>query len=442
MNPHPKLLAPLMALLAVAAAAPGARTVVDPQPDLLDRLRALPGAVVKEIEAPAPFGRAFEIWLRQPVDHDDPDAGTFHQRMFLAHRDPDAVMVLETEGYAATWIKTKELAGLLGANQLMVEHRYWGVSVPQPLDWTHLTVEQSARDLHRIVGLLRPLYRAPWVSTGRSKGGMAALFHRAFFPDDVNATVAIAAPVMTSRQDPRFEPFMQTVGDLACRTRIERFQRQWLLARADLLPLIGELARTQRIEFAVATEVLFEYVAVEYPYAFWQSSRHECSEIPGPGAPAADLLRHLDAVVSLRGYDADTMARDRALVHQAVTEIGYHGFRTEHLAGLLKALPEPDYAIFAPTGPGTVYDPSAMTRVLRYLERESERVLLLYGERDPWTACAVSLAPNGSNLRRVVPGRAHEFGLDQLPEETKQQVESALKDWLTIERWKDTRWLP
>jgi hypothetical protein len=189
MTPLTRLFAAMLAFLAVAAASP----------DSLGRLRALPGAVVKEIEAPAPFDRAFEIWLRQPVDHDHPDRGTVHQRIFLAQRNPAGIMVLETEGCAATWIKAKELAELLGANQLMVEHRFWGVLSPEPPHWTHLTVEQSARDLHRIVGLLRPLYPGPWVSTGRSKGGMAALFHRAFFPEDVDATVAVAAPVMTGR---------------------------------------------------------------------------------------------------------------------------------------------------------------------------------------------------------------------------------------------------
>jgi len=433
----------MTAFLAIAAAAPDVGSApVDTQPDLLDRMRALPGAVVKEIEAPAPFGRAFEIWLLQPVDHDEPDRGTFYQRMFLAHQDPAGIMVLETEGYAATWIKGKELARILGANQLMVEHRYWGVSSPEPLDWTHLTVEQSARDLHRIVGLLRPLYSGPWVSTGRSKGGMAALFHRAFFPDDVDATVAIAAPVMTSRQDLRFDSFMQRLGDSDCRQRIERFQRQLLLAREDLLPLIRQQARERQLEFPVATDTLFEYAVVQYPYSFWQGSRHDCSEIPGPDVPAADLLRHLDDVVSLRDYDVETMARDRALVHQAVTEIGYHGFRTEHLEQLLRALPEPDYAIFSPTGPDTVFDPSSMKRVLRYLEVESERVLLLYGENDPWTACAAPLAPKVSNLKLVVPGRGHELRLGGLPEEMKREVDSALRDWLGIEPGKDATWLP
>ena len=94
-------LAPLMVFLAISMALSGhgpARTAAEP--DLLDRLRALPGAIVKEIQAPASFDRAFEIWLLQPADHDDSGAGQFRQRMFLAHRDPAGVTVLETEGYA------------------------------------------------------------------------------------------------------------------------------------------------------------------------------------------------------------------------------------------------------------------------------------------------------------------------------------------------------
>ena len=431
MKPRSKLSVALVAFLVIAVVVPSPGPAdAEAVPDLLDRLRALPGAVVKEIDPPAPFSRAFEIWLLQPVDHDHPDRGTFYQRLFLAHRSLAGPMVLETEGYAATWIKVKELARLLGANQLMAEHRYWGVSSPEPLDWAHLTVEQSSRDLHRIIGLLRPLYSGTWVSTGRSKGGMTALFHRAYFPDDVDATVAIAAPVMTSRQDPRFGSFMQTLGDSGCRQGIEQFQQRSLSARGDLLPLIRKQAREQQLEFPVATDVLLEYMVVQYPYSFWQGSRHDCSEIPGSEATATDLFLHLDAVVPLRNYDTDTLARDRALVHQAVTEIGYHGFRTEHLEGLLKALPEPDYAIFTPTGAGTVFNPSAMKRVLRYLEVESEHVLLLYGANDPWTACAAPLAAKPSNLKLVVPGRGHKFRLGDLPEDMKREVDSALEEWL------------
>jgi len=312
----------------------------------------------------------------------------------------------------------------------MVEHRYWGVSKPDPLDWTYLTVKQSAADLHRIIELLRPLYTGSWVSTGRSKGGMTALFHRAFFPDDVDATVAVAAPIMTSRQDPCFVSFMQGLGDLDCRRSIDEFQRQLLLSRDELVPLVREHAVKNELEFLVAVDVLFEYAVVQYPYSFWQGANHDCAEIPGPDASPVDLFGHLDEAVSFHSYANETMARDRALVHQAVTEIGYHGFRTEHLDGLLKVLPDPDYGIFAPAGSDTTFDPSSMKRVLRYLEHESERVLLLYGESDPWTACAASLAPNASNLKLLIPGRSHEFGIGEIPEEMRRSVDAALEAWL------------
>ena len=160
--------------------------------------------------------------------------------------------------------------------------------------------------------------------------------------------------------------------------------------------------------------------------------------ISGRTTTATDLFLHLDAVVPLRNYGTDTLARDRALVHQAVTEIGYHGFRTEHLEGSLKALPEPDYAIFTPTGAGTVFNPSAMKRVLQYLEVESEHVLLLYGANDPWTACAAPLAAKPSNLKLVVPGRGHKFRLGDLPEDMKREVDSALEEWLRLDRKMDT----
>ena len=84
-------------------------------------------------------------------------------------------------------------------------------------------------------------------------------------------------------------------------------------------------------------------------------------------------------------------------------------------------------------GPETKFDSSSMKRVLEYLERESEHVLLFYGENDPWTACAASLAPKTSNLKLVVPGRSHEFRIDELPDEMKRQVHSLLADGLGVE---------
>jgi hypothetical protein len=41
-----------------------------------------------------------------------------------------------------------------------------------------------------------------WVNTGASKGGMTSVYHRRFFPNDLDANVAYVAPLSYSQEDP------------------------------------------------------------------------------------------------------------------------------------------------------------------------------------------------------------------------------------------------
>jgi len=157
--------------------------------DLYLKLKSLSGVYVKKIDALTGFKEGFEIAFIQPVDHTNPNSPKFTQRVFLSHRDFSKPVVLETEGYGATWPKEREVAKILDANQIIVEHRYYESSKPKPLNWKYLTTWQAASDHHRVVGLLKSIYPGKWVSSGRSKGGMAALFHRVYYPNDVDATV-------------------------------------------------------------------------------------------------------------------------------------------------------------------------------------------------------------------------------------------------------------
>lgn len=95
--------------------------------------------------------------------HNHPGGPKFSQRLFLSHRDFAKPVVLETEGYGAPWPKERELARILGANQVIVEHRYYESSRPNPLKWEYLTSWQAASDHHRIVGIFRAIYPGKWV---------------------------------------------------------------------------------------------------------------------------------------------------------------------------------------------------------------------------------------------------------------------------------------
>ena len=103
----------------------------------------------------------FEVEFTQPIDHKHPDAGKFTQRIFLTHRDYSKPVVLWLEGYESGGSKTQEITKILDANQIVVEHRYYGESLPDSIDWQYLTIEQSAADHHRVVEAFKKIGNSP-----------------------------------------------------------------------------------------------------------------------------------------------------------------------------------------------------------------------------------------------------------------------------------------
>ncbi|MFW5878531.1 MAG: hypothetical protein ACOCVR_01825, partial [Myxococcota bacterium] len=117
----------------------------DEPPDVLDGLLLVPGLNVQEVPSDVQGTRAFLLELEQPEFHTGPSEQTFTQRMLLLHRHLDAPMVMNLIGYGfgafgrepedLTFYLT-EPAHLLGANQLLVEHRFFGESIPESPNWT------------------------------------------------------------------------------------------------------------------------------------------------------------------------------------------------------------------------------------------------------------------------------------------------------------------
>jgi hypothetical protein len=186
-----------------------------------EKLRALPDLTVTEITPQNGFPRQFEIYITQPLDHDNPDGIRFNQQIFLSHRDESAPVVFMPSGYATRAATTAELSELLNANQIYAGHRFMGNSRPEVMEWSYLTVEQGASDFHHIVELFKKIYKGKWVSFGASKNGCTALFHRRFYPDDVDATLAQVAPISFAVEDPRYDVFLENVGDQMIRDKIK-----------------------------------------------------------------------------------------------------------------------------------------------------------------------------------------------------------------------------
>ena len=162
---------------------------------------------VRVLKNEAAFERVLEVMIEQPIDHRNPDGETFTQRIYISHVDPSKPVVLITAGYDAKYYYTSELTSTLKCNQVMVEHRYFGRSLPDSVQWQYLDTWQAASDHHRIVEMFKELYQGHWISTGISKGGQTVMYHSFYYPEDVDVRVPYVAPLNFGLGMNAFTPF-------------------------------------------------------------------------------------------------------------------------------------------------------------------------------------------------------------------------------------------
>lgn len=419
-------------------------TGVEADADILAALRSIPGlTVVREGTTRIPGTRFFVLTYEQPADHQRPDGQRFQQRLTLLHRSTQAPVVLASSGYGiGTNAGQFEPTALLQANQLLVEHRFFGPSTPSPANWEHLTLEQAAADHHRIVTALKPLYVAKWVSTGASKGGMTSLYHRALYPADVDATVAYVAPNSHGPKDPRYIQFLDRVGDAACRARLQAFQRDLLERREELVPqfALGVAAQGLTIDF-IGADKAFEFSALELPFAFWQySAPATCAFIPEPGAPADEVMAALDGIVGLSYLSDPAIAFFSPYYFQAATQLGNYITDERHVRELLRY---PGQYVASAQVPFSLepykFDHGAIPRIEAWVKTKGERILLVYGELDPWSTNPFEVQARNDSYRFFVPGGNHSAAIFRLPPAERAAAVERLGAWMGLQSFDSGR---
>jgi len=402
--------------------------------EFLKKLKALPGVV--EVNPSRGRGgdstESYAFMFEQPLDHNDPDGATFHQRVFIAHRGYDKPVLLGTAGYAARGVSGGELQRMLNGNQVTVEHRYFGSSKPSPVDWKYLTVENSAHDLHAVVTALKKIYTGKWVSTGSSKGGQTALFYKCYFPDDMDAVVAYVAPLNIAQEDPRVHQYIKTAGDAETRDKIKQFQIAMLKRQDELLPLIKEQSSRMRFDRAGGLPAAFEYSILEYPYAFWQYGT-SADSIPAPDASAEEMLNHYNRVRTLYYYSDGGISQFEAFQYQAFTEIGYYNYDITELKAYLKTLKNPSNLVLCPEGAEITYDARTMAFVYDFLLYKADHVVYIYGGEDTWTASQIPLLGRTDALKFVNEGKHHGTGVRDFTSDEREQFYAAMERWLGFE---------
>lgn len=403
--------------------------------DLLRRLDALPGVTATEIPPHYGYARQFLLEITQPVNHDDPEGPSFVQRAWLSHAGEDRPMVFGAYGYGASEESGEELAGILQANGLYVTHRYFPGSRPQPTDWRWLDIRQAAADHHRIVTLLKEVYPEKWVSAGASKSGMTPLFHRRFYPTDVDATVAYVAPLMFDLGDARFVPWLASTGSAEEKAAIHEFQRRLLEHEDELLPLVQAWFAANGLPLSVPVGPVFEDAVDSYEWGFWQRHIWTRGDIPGPDTPHDGWIAHLATTVRLH-YSSDPW-RDyfKAYVYQVLTQLGGPAIDLSHLEGLFRQEPlDPRVEYDFPAGLAMAWDGGAAMRdVAQWLQTRGDGIVLIYGSVDPWTGGAIDVAGNPRIVKVIHPGGDHQTRIESLGAADRARVLGALGSWLGMD---------
>jgi len=404
--------------------------------ELLKKLSNIPG--LNYIELPADKGyRIFELSLTQAANHNEQNGETFEQRLVLWHKGEDRPMVLQTSGYKIFSLALSGLAMEFNANQIQVEHRFFANSIPKSRDWSLLNIAQSAADFHHITQAFKDIYKGKWVNTGRSKGGMTSVYHRRFYPDDVDATVAHVAPQSYSINDERYSDFLSNdVGgesNIACREKLIASQRTLLMNRESVLN-----ALTGSFDFLGSKEIAMEHAIIELPWSFWQYHKpnEDCSNVPAADAPVFDHIEFLTKTNDPLHYTDKEAESFSPYYFQAASELGHPKTPKDDISDLLIFADTFNVFTYSPKDSHPVYDNAmAMQDIKQWVKEQSSSMLFVYGEWDPWSAGAFEPNPDpaSDSYRFYVSEANHGAQFLNLQGAERDLAYARLRAWLNIE---------
>ena len=414
----------LLVLLSVAALAENT--------SLQKFIDELPVKGVRDFGEEGFFSEVYVLEFEQPLDHRNPDAGTFTQRVYVSHVDTAKPVVVVTPGYMAPYHYISEPSAILKANQIIVEHRFFGESKPDSMQYEYLDTWQSATDIHRIISHFKEFYPGTFLTTGISKGGQTVMYHSFYYPEDVELRIPYVAPLNRSMNDERIYSFLEEVGSRDCRKKILKFQKHMLENQDLYIPAFRSFSdkKGYTYELVGGVEKAFEYCVLEYPFAFWQWKYVECSDIPGKSASPLELIKHMNKVAGFDYFEDKSIQKFQPFFYQVHDEMGYYDYELEPFEGYIQHLETADFRFTLPEG----YDPQLDLQQLRdlemYIQNEADNYIFIYGEHDTWSATAVELCGRTNSQVFVNEDGSHRTRIKHFPEEIQEQIYDLIDEFL------------
>jgi len=405
---------------------------------LQELLIKLPNVKSVELLDSGVFSERYQILFEQPVCHADSSKGFFCQRVVVAHAGFDRPTLLVTEGYGGERslrpAYREEISSTLNTNQIFVEHRYFGVSVPKPCDWSEMTGKNAAADLHAIKQVLSSIYDKKWIASGISKGGQNTMIYATYFPGDVDAYVPYVGPVCSKVEDGRHEPFLRSVGRKSERDSILVFQKELLSRRNTLVPMLEEFCQKNNMEFNVGFDEIFDLCVLEFSFTLWQWG-DPVSSLPDVKSDDKSLFTYLVNKVSPDYFMVD---RNSPFFVQAASELGYYGYDVRPFKKLLSIRSARGYLdrVMLPEDARCLqFSPQLSDDINSYLKNNDPRMLFIYGEIDPWSS--VMPDPRYANGKQnmhfyIQPRGSHRTRINTQPDSVKQEIWARLRTWLDL----------
>ena len=368
----------------------------------------LPNVSFKKVSAPTDRYLKYELVIRQPLDHWHPEKGYFYQHATLLHKGFSRPTVIETQGY---WLadRRNEVEKMLNANDINVEYRFYGKSLPDSIPWDYLTIQQATADWHAINQLFRNIYTGKWVSTGVSKGGESTLYYKYFYPQDVDLSLPYVAPLDNSLEDKRLYHFFDTIGTAECRNKIFQLQVFLLQHEKEVVEKLKWYSKGAYLHYNYTGDIgrSFEYAVLEFPFAFWQNYGY-CDSIP-TGTSLEEYIDALLKISGIAGFSDEGLKEFEAHYYQAATQSGYYGYNIAPFKKYLHYFTtENPLASFPPkSAPIKPFDPSLNEKVSQWLSDSGNNIIYIYGGIDAWTAAGIIVSDKVNSKRFLAPGATH-----------------------------------
>jgi hypothetical protein len=407
------------------------------QPDkqqLERELYNLPDVSFSDVSKPGDAYLTYDLMVKQPIDHQHPEKGSFYQYIQLRHHGFFNPTVIETHGYQMGRGQN-EVEKILGANNIGVEYRFFGKSVPNPLQWEYLTIEQATADLHAINQLFKKLYKGKWISTGISKGGQTTLFYKYHYPEDVDVAIPYVAPLDNALEDTRIYTFLDTIGTPECRKKIFDFQEFLFKNEDKAIEKLKWYADGAALKFNYLGDIskAYEMAIMEYSFSFWQWGR-SCDSIP-TNKSLEDYLGELLKTSNISFFADGSMKQYAPHYYQAGTETGYYSYNIEPFKKYVKQFKSNPSAIFPPkdtkiTPPGGAIN----SDIQEWLKKNGNNILYIYGGIDTWSAARVLVSDQVNSKSFLIPGANHGSArIKTMPEGMKKEFAEKIKNWTGLD---------